>query len=234
MDDASAKPLLHDSASAILPLFAWLSPSYPVGSYAYSHTLEWAVEAGDVTDEATLVAWLRRSSHPGFRAQRRHPPEPCLSRRAGGRPRRPRRSQRAGARPLAVIRTLPGNEPAGAQLPRRDACRLAVAAPDSALKATWPFPSRSAWPPRRMTFRWRSRSRPTCSVSCRLSSLPRSAWRLSGRRQGSASPLRLPEPCATWRGQGIRLTLDDIGGATFRADLGSFHHENQYTRLFRS
>ena len=35
-------------------------------------------------------------------------------------------------------------------------------------------------------------------------------------------------------GQGIRLTLDDIGGATFRADLGSFHHENQYTRLFRS
>ena len=47
-----------DEAQRILPLFAWLSPSYPVGSYAYSHTLEWAVEAGDVTDEATLVAWL--------------------------------------------------------------------------------------------------------------------------------------------------------------------------------
>jgi urease accessory protein len=31
-----------------------------------------------------------------------------------------------------------------------------------------------------------------------------------------------------------RLSLDEIGGATFRADLGSFHHENQYTRLFRS
>ena len=30
------------------------------------------------------------------------------------------------------------------------------------------------------------------------------------------------------------LTLDDIGGATFRADLGSFLHETQYTRLFRS
>jgi urease accessory protein len=30
------------------------------------------------------------------------------------------------------------------------------------------------------------------------------------------------------------LTLDDIGGSTFRADLGSFHHETQYTRLFRS
>jgi urease accessory protein len=30
------------------------------------------------------------------------------------------------------------------------------------------------------------------------------------------------------------LTTDDIGGATFRADLGSFLHESQYTRLFRS
>jgi urease accessory protein len=34
--------------------------------------------------------------------------------------------------------------------------------------------------------------------------------------------------------EAIGLSLDDIGGATFRADLGSFHHENQYTRLFRS
>ena len=34
--------------------------------------------------------------------------------------------------------------------------------------------------------------------------------------------------------QSAGLSLDHIGGATFRADLGSFHHENQYTRLFRS
>ena len=41
-----------------LPLFAWLSPSFPVGAYAYSHGLEWAVEDGDVTDEASLAGWL--------------------------------------------------------------------------------------------------------------------------------------------------------------------------------
>ncbi len=29
-------------------------------------------------------------------------------------------------------------------------------------------------------------------------------------------------------------TLDDLGTATFRADLGSMRHETQYTRLFRS
>src|SRR4051812_35669424 len=41
-----------------LRLMAWLSPGYPVGAYAYSHGLEWAVEAGDVRDEASLRAWL--------------------------------------------------------------------------------------------------------------------------------------------------------------------------------
>jgi urease accessory protein len=30
------------------------------------------------------------------------------------------------------------------------------------------------------------------------------------------------------------LGLDDIASSTFRADLGSFRHETQYTRLFRS
>jgi urease accessory protein len=29
-------------------------------------------------------------------------------------------------------------------------------------------------------------------------------------------------------------TLDDLGTATFRADLASARHETQYTRLFRS
>ncbi len=29
-------------------------------------------------------------------------------------------------------------------------------------------------------------------------------------------------------------TLDDLGGATLRADIASMKHETQYTRLFRS
>jgi urease accessory protein len=32
----------------------------------------------------------------------------------------------------------------------------------------------------------------------------------------------------------IAATLDDLGSATFRADLASALHETQYTRLFRS
>ena len=32
----------------------------------------------------------------------------------------------------------------------------------------------------------------------------------------------------------MAATLDDLGSATFRADLASMRHETQYTRLFRS
>ena len=41
-----------------LPLLVWLSPSFPVGAFAYSHALEWAVEAGDVSDLESCKAWV--------------------------------------------------------------------------------------------------------------------------------------------------------------------------------
>jgi urease accessory protein len=39
-------------------LLAWLSPSYPVGAFSYSHGVETAVEEGLIRDRASLVAWL--------------------------------------------------------------------------------------------------------------------------------------------------------------------------------
>jgi urease accessory protein len=38
-------------------LLAWLSPSFPVGAFAYSHALESAIEEGFVRDRDTLRAW---------------------------------------------------------------------------------------------------------------------------------------------------------------------------------
>ena len=43
---------------SLLRLLTWLSPAFPTGGFAYSHGLEWAVEAGDVHDEASLSAWM--------------------------------------------------------------------------------------------------------------------------------------------------------------------------------
>ena len=45
-------------AAALYRLMAWLSPAYPVGAFSYSSGIEWAVETGDITDAATLKAWL--------------------------------------------------------------------------------------------------------------------------------------------------------------------------------
>ena len=42
----------------LLPLGTWLSPSYPVGAFSYSHGLEWAVEAGNVTDVTGLADYV--------------------------------------------------------------------------------------------------------------------------------------------------------------------------------
>jgi urease accessory protein len=36
----------------------WLSPAFPVGSFAYSQGLEWAVETGDIHDARSLGGWL--------------------------------------------------------------------------------------------------------------------------------------------------------------------------------
>ena len=43
---------------ALFRLMAWLSPAYPVGAFSYSSGIEWAVEAGDIKDAATLRQWL--------------------------------------------------------------------------------------------------------------------------------------------------------------------------------
>jgi urease accessory protein len=43
---------------ALFRLMTWLSPSYPVGGFSYSHGLEAAVEAGLVKDRASLIEWL--------------------------------------------------------------------------------------------------------------------------------------------------------------------------------
>ena len=43
----------------LLKLAAWLSPSFPVGAFAYSTGLEWAVEHGLVVGREGLATWLR-------------------------------------------------------------------------------------------------------------------------------------------------------------------------------
>lgn len=46
------------SEGALFDLLSWMSPAWPIGAFAHSSGLEWAVEAGLVTDRASCARWL--------------------------------------------------------------------------------------------------------------------------------------------------------------------------------
>ncbi|MCC9620886.1 urease accessory protein UreF [Thalassospira sp. MA62] len=46
------------SPNGLMRLMTWLSPSFPVGAYTYSHGVEYAVEDGRVADAASLIKWV--------------------------------------------------------------------------------------------------------------------------------------------------------------------------------
>src|SRR5258708_32022131 len=59
--------LSADEAAALYRLMTWLSPAFPVGAFSWSSGIEWAVEAGDIVDGATLQDWLASMlAGPGF------------------------------------------------------------------------------------------------------------------------------------------------------------------------
>ena len=45
-------------ASKLLLLLNWMSPTFPVGGFAYSHGLECAIEAGRREGRRVLAAWI--------------------------------------------------------------------------------------------------------------------------------------------------------------------------------
>ena len=61
----------------LLTLTQWLSPAFPVSSYAYSHGLEAAISAGSVHDGASVADWIATVIEAGSGRDRRD--------RAGGR-----------------------------------------------------------------------------------------------------------------------------------------------------
>ena len=233
MDDASMTAQARGGGATILPLFAWLSPSYPVGCYAYSHTLEWAVEAGDVVDEATLVAWLTDLLTLGLGRN-----DAILLSHAHG------AVDRGDHKALEEV-----NELALALSPSAELYLETSQQGRSFLDATL-----AAWPsPRLLQLEGDVAFPVAIGMAAAAHGIPlpitaqaylfgivqtlvSAAIRLApiGQTAGIRVSAALAAVVQDVARQGMTLTLDDIGGSTFRADLGSFHHENQYTRLFRS
>jgi urease accessory protein len=215
-------------AAHLLRLLAWLSPAFPTGGYAYSHGLEWAVEAGDVRDGDTLRDWLgdvlAHGSGRNDAILLRHAHRACddkdaladiaalASATAPGRERRNETRAQGAAFTLASAPWAPHDDEGGGLDYPVAVGALAgahgVAEDDAAIAFLHAFMSN------------------LISAAVRLVPL--------GQSVGLAV-LSALEPTILRVADGTRAaTLDDIGGCVFRADIASLRHETQYTRLFRS
>jgi urease accessory protein len=218
-------------------LLAWLSPSFPVGAFSYSHGLEWAVEAGDIVDRPSLESWLADVLEHGagcadaiFLA---HAHRAVLA------------QDDAALREVAELAAAfqPTKERALESHSQGAAFLATVAAAWSApgldrLRAAWDGPV--AYPVAVGVAAAAHGIDEALAVEGYLhgfaSNLISAAVRLvplgqtDGQRALSGAEARIRTIAARAR----QLGLDDAGGATLRSDIASMRHETQYTRLFRS
>jgi urease accessory protein len=220
-----------------LRLMAWLSPGYPVGAYAYSHGLEWAVEAGDIQDEASLTAWLDDVCTRG--ALRNDLILAAEARRAA-------RAADGGA--LVAV-----NDLALALAPSRELHLETSQQGRSFLDATrgaWPCPGLAAlvehlpgpvaYPVAVGLAAGAHGMAPMPVLAAYglafLQNLVSAALRAApiGQAAGTRVVAALIPGLVTLAADAAESGLDALGAATFRLDLGSFLHETQYSRIFRS
>ena len=219
-----------------LPLLIWLSPAFPVGAFAYSHGLEWAVEAGDIKDAAGLRHWLEDLiAHGSLRN------DAVLLAAAW----RACAEANADAVSLADVNAL-----ALALAPSAERY-LEISAQGNAfaraLAAAWPCRSLDrlaggdiAYPVAlgAAAAEHGLELEPTLAAFALAveSNLVSAAQRLGTIGQSDAVKIAaalLPALQDLARGA-AQAGLDDLGGCAFRADIASLRHETQYSRLFRS
>jgi len=215
--------IITDSA-AIARLVAWLSPAFPTGAFAYSHGLEWAVEAGEITDGDTLRDWLADLlAHGAPRGdaillRHAHQADADLAAladlAAATAPARERQAETLNQGAAFIRAARPWGCPA---LPDPVAYPIAVGAL-AGLHGIDADATTVAY--------LQSVTVNLISAAVRLVPLGQSAG-LAVLADLEPVILRL---AAATRG----ASLDDLGGAVFRCDLAAMRHETQYTRLFRS
>ena len=227
------------SSAALQRLFAWLSPSFPVGGFSYSHGLEWAIEDGSVTTAADLVAWLGDVLRHGAGRN-----DAILFAHAYA---------AAASDDIAALRDVA--ELAAAFQPSKER-RLE----SSAQGAAFVIAVNAAWPESRLAALTEALgAEPAVAypvavavaaaahdvplapalvaylnafaaniVSAGVRAIP--IGQTDGQRTTAALAPVIEDIAAT----ALDASLDDLGGAAMRADIASMKHETQYTRLFRS
>jgi len=226
-----------DEGAVLYRLMTWLSPSFPVGAFSYSSGIEWAVEAGDIVDAASLRDWLAAmlGEGSGFCDAR------LLVEKHGGEVPR----DHAALREIADL--------AAAFVPSRER-QLETTTQGRAFIDI----ARAAWAsdglddmiaacegaivyPIAVGIVSAAHGLPVSPALHAFLHAVVSNWISAGARLvplGQTDSQRilasLEADVAATAKRALAASLDDLGSATFRADLASLRHETQYTRLFRS
>jgi urease accessory protein len=232
--ESAAAPL---QSAALYRLMAWLSPAYPIGAFSYSSGIEWAVEAGDIKDAATLRDWLGAMLGAGggfcdavFFAHAH------------------RATAARDDTALCAVAEL-----AAAFVASKERFLETTAQGRAFLEAT-----RAAWPRPALTHFAAVWTGPVAlpvaaGVACAAHGIACETalaaflhalvanWISAGVRliplgqtDGQRVLAALEQPVAAAATRALATPLGEVGSATFRADIAGMRHETQYTRLFRS
>jgi urease accessory protein len=218
-----------------LPLLVWFSPAFPVGSFAYSHGLEWVHEAGDVANAAGLQDWLAdllklgaaRNDAILFAEAYRASVEPArlaeIAELAVALTGSAERRLETISQGDAFLRVAGASWPSAALHHLKQAWDGPVAYPvaTGVASAGQGIPLRAALEAFLLSF---------------MANLVSAALRLGimGQTEGQQVTAALIPQVRRAAEQAESATLDDLGAAAFRSDIASLRHETQYTRLFRS
>jgi urease accessory protein len=225
---------------ARLRLQSWLSPAFPTGSYSYSHSLEWAVEAGQIRDRKGLVDWLEADLCYGSGRN-----EAIFFSEAWRWTIDDDRVKLYEITELAAA--FRGTSEFALESSQQAAACLAT------LRHVWPDPvldwlseilyERRVHPALAVVLGVRS-ARQDIPVNLALpaflqsyvANLVTAGVRLIplGQTDGQLAIAELEEAVLAASAQAEEATIDDLGSAAFMVDLASMAHETQYTRLFRS
>jgi urease accessory protein len=221
---------------ALLRLQSWLSPSFPNGAYSYSHGLEWAVEAGDVSDRESLVDWLDADlCHGSARNEAIFFSEAYRSTLADDLASLTQVAELAAASRGTAEFALESSQQAGACL-----SILRQVWPDRILQILTALPGQPALAVV-LGARLARENIPlglalTAFLHSYVANLVNAGVRLIplGQTDGQLAIAALENTVLRASAQDCRATLDDFGSAGFMVELSSIAHETQYTRLFRS
>ena len=217
-------------------LLAWTSPSYPVGAFSYSHGLEVAVEAGQVTDRHTLIDYItavmargggwtdlvvfahahRTANDPAafdaiseYAAAFRASSETALE------------SHQMGFSFLSVTRKAyphPGLDACAARNAHHPVAHPAIAALACGLHGIPLAPALTAW--------GHGTAANLVSAGVRLVPL--------GQTDGQIAIAALAPVIALAATRAQNTEFEDLGTSAPLLELASLAHETQYSRLFRS